>query len=98
MYSTDNDFPVDSRSSVFIALWQNMLNEYLRELNYTALLARINFGQTYTSNSFGFSINSYNQNYFQFFAKAFDQIQHFEPSEEFYNAKRTAFIRSVKNR
>ena len=45
IYCNDNNFPQNKKASCFLSLWQNMLEEHLRELKYTARVAIIEFSQ-----------------------------------------------------
>lgn len=58
--SMDCEFPLDKQAQGFVQLWQRMLNEHLRELKYTAQMAKIDFDQLQALNWFGFSFQSLN--------------------------------------
>ena len=56
-------FPENKAVKVFISMWLKMLDEEVRELNYMAAVAGINFNSTWNAENIGFSFFSYNEGY-----------------------------------
>ena len=52
--TNDLMFPKTVASHIFIMMWQDMLQEHIRELKYMAEMAGIQFDQTRTLESIGF--------------------------------------------
>ena len=90
-------FPKTVASHMFIAMWQDMLQEHTRELKYMADMAGISFDQTRTLESLGFQLYCYNEAYEQFFAKVFRDVKNFNPTQEFFETSRLRRLRSMKN-
>ena len=90
-------FPRSDISHVFVALWQDLLEEHIRELKYTADMAGISFGLTRSLESFGFSLFCYNESYEQFFADVFSNVQDFVPTRSFFESCRLRRLRTLRN-
>lgn len=88
MYCSDLDFSESKEADMFASLWQFMLEEEFRELQYTGLVASISFSQSKFPYAVGFNFRAFNQNFVAFFAEAFSEVQHFSPSEGFFNDKK----------
>ena len=55
-------------------MWLKMFDEEIRELNYDAMEAGVNFGSTYNGENVGFHFTSYNDGYHDFFGQVFKRI------------------------
>ena len=62
-------------------MWLRMLDEEIRELNYEAELAGINFNSTYNAENIGFQFFSYNDGYHEFFGRIFKKVHSFVPTK-----------------
>ena len=76
LHSADNGFPcVEAR--VFNVLWLEMFKESMRELNYVAFEAGLEFKLTWAGEALGFTFFAYNDSYNQFFEVIFEHIRNF---------------------
>jgi len=90
-------FPKTVESHVFLACWQDMLREHIREMKYTAEMASIEFDLSRVLESLGFSLFSYNESYESFFANIFRDVKNFTPSREFFETSRQRSLRGLRN-
>ena len=87
LYSGDNGFPcVEAR--VFNVLWLEMFKESMREMNYVAFEAGLEFKLTWAGEALGFSFFAYNDSFNTFFSRIFEHVQAFQPDEQFFNNKK----------
>lgn len=74
MSTNDLSFPKTTQSQVFSTLWQDLLDENIRELKYTAQMAGTQFSPMHSLESMGFMLFCYNEEYQQFFANVFSKV------------------------
>ena len=76
LFTADNNFPcVEAR--VFIILWLEMFKESIREINYSAKEASLDFKISWTGEAVRFNLFSYNDSYKEFFRIIFENVQDF---------------------
>ena len=87
LFSADNNFPnVEAR--VFNILWIEMFKESIREINYAAKEANLDFTISWTGEAIKFGVFAYNDSCKNLFAIIFEKISEFNPEEEFFNNKK----------
>lgn len=95
--TTDCTFPIDPKAYILAKLWNNMIQENLRELLYMADLSGIQSQFHVLNESIKFEYFSYNTNIEKFLSKAFKSIHDFEVDEVFFYNILTKKIRNIKN-
>lgn len=80
-------------------LWQKVLSEHVRELDYVADLAGITSNISISSDHLNFSYVSYNDKMEEYLTKVFSQIQNIDVHEEeqFFKNVLENKIRAFKN-
>lgn len=60
MYTNDCLWIQKPEASVFVKVWAKVLEEYLREFNYSAALAKLNFDISLDDDTVSFNWNGFN--------------------------------------
>jgi insulysin len=60
MYTTDCDFGSSAEGRLFATVWMDVTKEYLREFNYQAECANLNFDACVLHDNFNFTWSGFN--------------------------------------
>lgn len=82
IHTNSCSFPYSTESCVLAMLWQRVLSEHVRELDYVADLAGITSNFSIQSDHLNFSYISYNDKMEEYLTKVFSQIQNIDVHEE----------------
>ena len=87
LFSADNNFPnVETR--VFNVLWLEMFKESIREMSYQAQESSLEFKILWTGEAMRFNVFAYNDSFITFFKLLFENVQHFQPTKQFFEDKK----------
>jgi len=81
LFCSDLSFPMNVEVKALMALWSQLLAEDIRELNYNAELAGLEFSTTWNDENLTFHVYSYDDGYVEFYSEVFKRLQSFEPIE-----------------
>ena len=95
--TTDCGFPFTIESEIYAILWEKMLFESQREIDYMADLAGIRAGISVGGTSLNFNHWSYNDNVENYLQEIFKNVQHFETDETFFNNLKSSELRNARN-
>ena len=95
--TNDGGFPYTTESEMYAMLWQKMLFESLREIDYMADLAGISAGISIGADSLKLDHWSYNDNVEAYLEEIFKVVQNFETDETFFNNLKSSKLRSARN-
>lgn len=99
MYTADNQFGLTPESRVFVNVWEHVTKEYMREFNYMAECANLNFDFSLMHDNVNFTWSGFNDSMPNYISETILKMNHMksEPLEEIFNQVKERLLADWKN-